>query len=172
LQNLRDQAEASILLNPPAAPEPAQTLLAPDASKLIHELLVHQTELEMQNEELRRTQTNLTAANLLGVARQDLPMRPVSNDILRADQDIYCHHRIRLLATAKTQEFELRLLRVKADPFWAHLTLSSEQAITRPNTMGATGCGFIWMFSLYVCQRTDQGGALMHHGGHCARPFS
>jgi diguanylate cyclase (GGDEF)-like protein/PAS domain S-box-containing protein len=161
LQNLRHQAEASVLLNPPAPLEPAQTLLVPDARMLIHELRVHQTELEMQNEELRRTQaelaaaqahyfdlfdlapvgyvtlnvqglllqTNLTAANLLGVARQDLPMRPISSYILGADQDIYYHHRLRLLASGEPQEFELRLLRAGAGPFWAQLTLTSEQAI-------------------------------------------
>ena len=59
-QDLRDRAEqqfASERAHEPAPP------LAPDAAlRLVHELRVHQIELEMQNEELRRTQEALEAS--------------------------------------------------------------------------------------------------------------
>ena len=51
---LRSRAEAQTRLNPPAA-SPAEW----DALALVHELQVHQIELEMQNEELRRSQEQL-----------------------------------------------------------------------------------------------------------------
>jgi PAS domain-containing protein len=92
--------------------------------QLLHELQEHQIELEMQNEELRRTQVelkalqsryfdlfdlapvgyvilsengliveaNLTAATLLGVARNALVNQPLTRFFLPEDQDIYHHH--------------------------------------------------------------------------------
>ncbi|MEO2019214.1 MAG: ATP-binding protein [Fuerstiella sp.] len=57
LAGLREQAEAEILNRPP--PETA-ALSVEESSRLIYELQTHQIELEMQNEELRRTQEELT----------------------------------------------------------------------------------------------------------------
>ena len=58
---LRRQAEAMVREN--AAPSPEQLeALSPEDTQTLHELRVHQIELEMQNEELRRTQAELTAA--------------------------------------------------------------------------------------------------------------
>ncbi|MBI5014669.1 MAG: response regulator [Deltaproteobacteria bacterium] len=58
-RRLRKVAEKALEGNPPGAssgPFPA------DTERLVHELRVHQVELEMQNEELRRTQYDLEAA--------------------------------------------------------------------------------------------------------------
>ena len=60
----------------------------------------------------------------------DQPCQASHHDnLVAADQDTYYHHRIRLLASGLAQEFELRLLRAGAAPFWAQLILTSEQAM-------------------------------------------
>lgn len=66
--DLRQQAEDTAALSPESR-EP----LSPDAARLmLHELHVHQIELEMQNEELRRTQSELLAARALYFNLYDL----------------------------------------------------------------------------------------------------
>lgn len=60
---LRERAEASFLNDPSTRALPAELLLADKAHQLIHELQVHQIELEMQNEELRRAQAELSLAH-------------------------------------------------------------------------------------------------------------
>ena len=52
---LRHKAEAELA----HIPKPMTKQIPPSAEKLLHELQVHQIELEMQNEELRRTQAEL-----------------------------------------------------------------------------------------------------------------
>lgn len=59
---LRERAEASLLNDPPIRALPADLLSADKAHQLIHELQVHQIELEMQNEELRCAQDALALA--------------------------------------------------------------------------------------------------------------
>jgi len=54
--SLRQQAEGLVKENPSAS----GSLSEEEAARLIHELRVHQIELELQNEELRRTQEDLT----------------------------------------------------------------------------------------------------------------
>src|SRR5664279_3948432 len=54
--SLRRRAEEKFRTNDPATPE---TLSPEETKQLFHELRVHQIELEMQNEELRRTQNEL-----------------------------------------------------------------------------------------------------------------
>ncbi|MES2878233.1 MAG: PAS domain S-box protein [Pseudomonadota bacterium] len=145
--------------------EPGQTtgreaqMTTADAQRLIHELRVHQIELEMQNEELRRTQqalareraryfdlydlapvgyctiteagliqqANLTAANLLDVARSALVQQPVSRFVFREDQDIYYRHRKLLLESEQAQSCELRLLKRDGSPFWTHMNATLAQ---------------------------------------------
>jgi two-component system, sensor histidine kinase len=134
--------------------------LSPEESRhLSHELSVHQIELEMQNDELRRIQAdleasralyfdlydlapvgyftindqgmileaNLTAGNLLGIARGTLVRQPLSRFIVRDDQDVYYRHRKLLLETGTTQVCELRMLRVDAAPFWVRMEASAKR---------------------------------------------
>lgn len=149
-------------------PEPAEFkhLSAEEIALTLHELRVHQIELEMQNEELRRAQleletsraryfdlydlapvgyctisekglileANLTAAELLGVARSGLVRQPLSRFICFEDQDIYYRHRKHLFETEMRQECELRLRKETgaAGVVWVHLT-----AVTAPEPDGS-----------------------------------
>ena len=58
-QALRQRAEEMARVNAAASPESAKALSPAETRKTLHELRVHQIELEMQNEELRRTQEEL-----------------------------------------------------------------------------------------------------------------
>jgi PAS domain S-box-containing protein len=127
--------------------------------QLLHDLQVHQVELELQNEELRRTQlaldaeraryfdlydmapvgyctlseqglileANLTAANLLGVARSELIKQPFSRFIQDESQDSYYLHRKRLFDTGLTQSCELPMVAQDGSGFWAHLEATIAQ---------------------------------------------
>ena len=133
----------------------------------LHELLVHQIELEMQNDELRRAQaeledararyldlydlapvgyctiserglileTNLTAANLLGVARSALIKQPISRFILKEDQDVYYLHKRKLFETGEPQAYELQMRKSDGTAFWAHLV-----AVTLQDADGVPIC--------------------------------
>jgi PAS domain S-box-containing protein len=145
-------------------PENIEVFSPEAARRALHDLRVHQIELEMQNEELRRTQqeleasreryfdlydlapvgyftltekglileANLTAAKLLGVARGVLVKQPLSHFILPEDQDTYYLHRKALLETGAPQEWEFRLLKKDAGPFWVQV-----EATTAPGVDGA-----------------------------------
>ena len=139
-QDLRRQAEAKARINE----SQTQNTLSPEETRqTLHELRVHQIELEIQNEELRRAQAeldaararyfdlydlapvgyctlsepglileaNLTAVNLLGVARVDLVKQPLSRFILKEDQDIYYLHRKQLFETHSTSSLRPSSLR-------------------------------------------------------------
>ena len=147
---LRRKAE---LLLPERDKRPPPSVRESDAILLSQELQVHQIELEMQNEELRRAQraveisreryfdlydlapvgyftisvsglileANLTAADLLHVARGVLPAQPFTRFILPADQDIHYLSRKKLLETGQPQACELRMLPRDAAPFWVQI---------------------------------------------------
>ena len=156
---LRKRAEALASQKAGETLENLETLSPELARRALHELRVHQIELEMQNEELRRTQeelevsraryfdlydlapvgyftlseqglileANLTAAELLGVARGALVKQPLSRFILREDQDIYYLHRKALLETGTPQAWELRMLKKDAAPFWVRVEATTAQ---------------------------------------------
>ncbi|MFA6009868.1 MAG: PAS domain S-box protein [Desulfobacteraceae bacterium] len=134
-------------------PEDQEPMSPEETRQMLHELRVHQIELEMQNEELRRAQieldasreryfnlydlapvgyctisekglileTNLTAAKLMGVARDALVKQPFSLFIHKEDQDIYYLHRKQLFETGEPKGCELRILRQDGPAFWARL---------------------------------------------------
>ncbi len=154
LQTLRLKAETlaqrnkTKLLSGLEPPSPEKT------RQLLHELRVHQIELEMQNDELRRIQleleaartryfnlydlapvgyctldeqgqiveANLTAATLLGVARDVLVTQPLSNFIFKDDQDVYYLLRKQLAKTDDLHTCELRMQKKDGMHFWSCLT--------------------------------------------------
>jgi PAS domain S-box-containing protein len=59
---LRQRAEAAARENAVPAPEDIEALSPEETRRTLHELRVHQLELELQNEELRRTQVELAEA--------------------------------------------------------------------------------------------------------------
>jgi PAS domain S-box-containing protein len=149
-QQLRLDAEDAISKEDVAA---EQALSLETTQTLVHELRVHQIELELQNEELRRTQhelsaararyfelydlapvgyltvnknglieeVNLTAATMLRLSRSALLTQPISKILFHEDQDLYYLQRTRCFNSSVSLEWEMRLVRPGADPFWAHL---------------------------------------------------
>ena len=119
---LRRQAEQQLRTNTAALPNPQTET---ETQRLLHELQVHQIELEMQNAELRQAQeqlelsrnkhvelydfapigffsldpcglireVNLQGATLLGVERQRLVNRPLTDFIADAAQrEVFANH--------------------------------------------------------------------------------
>ena len=66
-------------------------------------------------------EANLTAANLLGMARNALLLQPLLHFILREDRNIYYLHRKQLLTTTTPQVCELRLVKQDGTQFRARL---------------------------------------------------
>ena len=61
-QELRRQAEEQARAQAAQRPEPLEALFRENARQALHELRVYQSKLEMRNEQLRQTQTDLEAA--------------------------------------------------------------------------------------------------------------
>ena len=64
---------------------------------------------------------NLTAAQQLGLSRQELLNQPFQRFILLADQDVYQLHRNQILIGAQAQSCELQMLPKEGAPFWVRL---------------------------------------------------
>ena len=151
-------------------PESLKPLSSEETGRMLHKLQVHQIELEMQNEELRKTQVeldatraryfdlydlapvgyctlsengliienNLTAATLMGVARNALNNKPITRFIHKADQDIYYLHHKKLFETGMPQNCELRLLRPDGALLWAQINSTATHDAT-----GAPACSAV-----------------------------
>ncbi len=70
-------------------------------------------------------QSNLTAAKLFGSVRGALLNQPLSQRILRQDQDIYYLHRKSVLENGEPQSFELRMIKNDGSNFWVNLTTTA-----------------------------------------------
>ncbi|MFZ4780435.1 MAG: PAS domain-containing protein, partial [Terrimicrobiaceae bacterium] len=165
LASLRQKAEAHFREHEELSPENLAGLSTEEMRSILHELRVHQIELEMQNGELHAAQAdlaasraryfelyelapvgyvtlggpglileaNLTAANLLGLARQALVKRPISRVIFKADQDIFYRMQKQLVETGQAQQCELRMVKPDGSTFWAQLSATAAR-----NEEGAT----------------------------------
>ena len=148
-----------------------------EIKRILHDLRVHQIELETQNDDLRQSQVelgdaqaryfdlydlapvgyctlsekglireaNLTATNLLGMARGDLVQQPLSRFILKEDQEIFYRIRKQLLDTCSASALqphpeqagqagavracELRMLKKDETTFWAHLEAAVQDPV-------------------------------------------
>ena len=155
---LRRLAE-DLLRSRGAAPLPAPS--GGDVQRLVHDLQVHQVELEMQNEELRRAQAdlgaasaryfelydrapvgyctldaqgliqeaNLTAADLLGLARKTLVGLPLERFIAKSEQDNYYLQRRRPHPLNGKQTYELLMCKADGSRFWAQLVENGGQDV-------------------------------------------
>ena len=147
----RDRAEEIARGRSTQSSQNQEAMSLEETQRMLHELQVHQIELELQNEELRRAQAeldaagtryfdfydlapvgyvtlsaeglileaNLTAASLLGVARDALIKQRFSNFILPEDQDILYLHCKKLFAAGEARAWELRMVKNDGTSFWA-----------------------------------------------------
>jgi PAS domain S-box-containing protein len=131
-----------------------------ETKQLLHELLVHQAELEMQNQELLSAQQhlvvsqaryfelydlapigyltfnkqrviqecNLSAAAMIGVSRHVLIKAPVSNILLKNDQNIFYEKLEACIEKNFQQHFEIRLIQNNGAVFWALLQIIAMEA--------------------------------------------
>jgi diguanylate cyclase (GGDEF)-like protein/PAS domain S-box-containing protein len=72
-------------------------------------------------------EANLTAATLLGMARNALIKQPISRFIVDADQDIYSCHCKQLIENGELPICELRMAKMDGTVFWAHLVATIAQ---------------------------------------------
>jgi PAS domain S-box-containing protein len=70
---------------------------------------------------------NLTAASLLGVARNELVTQPISRFILEDDRHLYDCHRNQLGESGEPQTCELRMLKEDGTLFWAQMEATVAQ---------------------------------------------
>lgn len=71
-------------------------------------------------------ESNLTAANMIGLSRQILIKERLSQYIFKDDRNIYHKHRKQLFKTMKSQECELRMIKTDGTTFWGQLKATVE----------------------------------------------
>lgn len=175
--DLRQKAE-EIVKQQNALNQGTASPLSPDeARRLVHELQVHQVELEAQNEELRRSEAelnaarkryfdlfelapmgyltisdsgsileaNLTAANLLGVAKSLLLGSAFTSLIVPEDQDAYYFSCKEQAQNEALMTCELRMRRGEKSVFWAR--------VQRKRMCGADGQT---VFFTTICDVSDR----------------
>ena len=153
---LRKRAEIAFLEKAPRTPEYQKPLTHQAARRILHELRVHQIQLEMQNEELRQayleldtarnnyldlydfapvgyltlgeksliSQANLTAATQFRTPRSALLNQPITNFIVRDDQDVFYLYRKGAIEDHELRDCELRMIRSDGSQFWALMQLT------------------------------------------------
>ncbi len=72
-------------------------------------------------------EADLTAVNIMGVARGALVEQLLARFILKEDKDIFYRHRNQLFETGTPQVCELRMLRTDRAPFWVRLEATAAQ---------------------------------------------
>lgn len=73
-------------------------------------------------------EVNLATSTLLGVDRDKLINKPLSDFIFKEDQDIYYMYRKKFFISDKKQECELRMTKADKTVFWAYLTVIREMS--------------------------------------------
>lgn len=115
-----------------------------EVKMIIYELQVNQNELEkiktkyfniydyapvgylILSEKGLIVESNLTAANMIGLSRQILIKERLSQYIFKDDRNIYHKHRKQLFKTMKSQECELRMIKTDGTTFWGQLKATVE----------------------------------------------
>ncbi|MDN5941685.1 MAG: PAS domain S-box protein, partial [Nitrospira sp.] len=114
-----------------------------DLQQLVHGLQARQTELEIENEKLRRARTdgydfspvgqvtldthgkivttNLRAATLVGIDREKLIGQPFIRFVAQDSQDIFHWHCRKVLKTGTRQTCEMQLQKKSGTSHWVHL---------------------------------------------------
>ena len=150
---LRQQAEEQLQKRLADQKPAVNKRSADEMQQALHELQVHQIELEMQNEELRRArleldaeharyfdlydlapvgyvtisdkglilEANLTTTTLLSAPKSQLVARPVSQFILKEDQDRYYVYLRKLQDGSFPQPCALRLVKLDGRVIWVQL---------------------------------------------------
>ena len=80
-------------------------------------------------------ETNLTAASLLGVAKNALVKSLLTRFIIKEDHNIYYLQRKQLFKTGKPQAYELRMMKNDGTAFWAMMKMTAAKG-----TDGAPTC--------------------------------
>ena len=157
--NLRESAETRAKALRLAQAHETGNLTPEEMRHALFELEVHQIELAMQNEELKRThlelevsraryfelydmapvgymtvsekdlvlESNLTAARLLDLVRNDFRGRSFSEYVHRTHKNRYSAFRKRVLSQNEVQDIDLLMLRKQSGPFWVHLSATRMQ---------------------------------------------
>jgi diguanylate cyclase (GGDEF)-like protein/PAS domain S-box-containing protein len=71
-------------------------------------------------------EVNFATSTLLGIDKDKLINRPLSDFIFQEDQDIYYMYRKKFFISDKKQECELRMMKADKTIFWAYLTIIGE----------------------------------------------